>query len=249
MFVQLCRNEFMKIHAKRHALIFNSFIALLIIIIGLFIRIISKTGATNLDFLAILLQILPDIIMLFGIILAAQAVTDEFKDGTIKQLLIRPASRVSVIMSKFVTILLVLLFSHVVMLVVGYVTGTILLPIGHTSTFGGIISFWVSKFHFDLFLVAVTFAVAVFTTSLGPTIAIGVIVQMFSSLFANLAANKAWSKYVVLKYPSLASYYHGAKDSLGATLGFALMITLLTSLVIIGIFTYVFKHREIAGKS
>ncbi|MED2766069.1 ABC transporter permease, partial [Bacillus thuringiensis] len=47
---------------------------------------------------------------IFGITLAARTLTEEFQKGTIKQLLIRPRKRATVLFSKYITVLLTILF-------------------------------------------------------------------------------------------------------------------------------------------
>jgi ABC-type transport system involved in multi-copper enzyme maturation permease subunit len=100
-------------------------------------------------------------------------------------------------------------------------------------------------FPFSLFLMTLSFAAGVFTTSLGLSIGIGLFFNVFSSMFGLLAGKYAWSKFVVLKYTSLAHYVPGSNDPLGITLGFALGITVIYIAVVVLASIVRFKTKEI----
>ncbi|WP_152396410.1 ABC transporter permease [Paenibacillus guangzhouensis] len=247
MFMKLFQNEWMKMNSKRQGLYFNLFIIVMMGGIGLVIKLFVKGASEEMDaytFLSLLSQMMPMIIMLFGVVIGAQIVTDEFKDGTIKQLLIRPASRASVLMSKYVAAIVMFLLTYVVMIVAGFAIGAVFFGIGEGSIVDQIVSISYG-IPFSIFLLTVSFAAGVFTTSLGLSIGIGLFINIFSSMFGLMAGSKEWSKYVVLKYTSLAPYANGAVDSLGVNMWFALTITILT-IALFAILSIVrFRTREI----
>lgn len=248
MFMKLFRNELMKINSKKQGLFFNIFLILFIALIGICIAVFSKSTAESMDansFTSLIVMIMPQVVMLFGIVLGAQIVTEEFKDGTIKQLLIRPASRTAVLLSKYAAVVFMFILSFIIMLVASFAIGAILFKTGGDISFMDNVQDVFYIFPFSLFLMTLSFVAGVFTTSLGLSIGIGLFFNVFSSMFGLLAGKYAWSKFVVLKYTSLASYAPGAENSQGITLGFALAITVIYIVAILIASIVRFKTKEI----
>jgi len=247
MFMKLFQNEWMKMNSKRQGLYFNLFLIVLMGGIAVISKLFLKGASEGLNayaFLSLMSEMMPMIIMLFGVVIGAQIVTDEFKDGTIKQILIRPAGRASVLMSKYVAAIAMFLLTYVVMIVASLVIGAVFFGVGEGSLMDQIISISYGL-PFSIFLLTVSFAAGVFTTSLGLSIGIGLFINIISSMFGLMAGGKEWSKYVVLKYTSLAPYANGAVDALGVNMWFALTITIL-SIALFAILSIVrFKTREI----
>ncbi|ABS21407.1 MULTISPECIES: ABC transporter permease [Bacillus cereus group] len=108
--VKLIQNECLKLHAKKGIYILMGILIGLEIIIAVGVKQWAPSemqpsgygSFTNSMFDFIFL-----IVTIFGIILATRSITEEFQKGTIKQLLIRPRKRVTVLFSKYITIALV----------------------------------------------------------------------------------------------------------------------------------------------
>ncbi|OQR54837.1 ABC transporter permease [Bacillus sp. CDB3] len=110
---KLIQNEFLKLHAKKGIYILIGVIALLEILGAV---VIAKWGEADslsgsyLDFVISNIDLIILFAMIFGITTASRTITEEFQQGTIKQLLIRPRKRITVLFSKYITVLLTMLF-------------------------------------------------------------------------------------------------------------------------------------------
>ncbi|PFU39842.1 ABC transporter permease [Bacillus cereus] len=110
---KLIQNEFLKLHAKKGMYILIGVIALLEI---LGVLAMMKWGDENefkgsyLDFASSETGLITLFATIFGITIASRMITDEFQKGTIKQLLIRPRKRITILFSKYITVLLTIVF-------------------------------------------------------------------------------------------------------------------------------------------
>ncbi|EOW9526800.1 ABC transporter permease [Bacillus cytotoxicus] len=130
--VKLIQNEYLKLHAKKGIYFLMGILVGLEIIIAIGMKQwapaelqISGYGS----FTNTMLSLIFLIVTIFGITLATRSITEEFQKGTIKQLLIRPRKRVTVLFSKYITIALVIT-------VISFITFMISVLIGMV-VFGG----------------------------------------------------------------------------------------------------------------
>ncbi|MBJ8074180.1 ABC transporter permease [Bacillus toyonensis] len=110
---KLIQNEFLKLHAKKGMYILIGVIAALEILGNLAMMKWGKGDefkGSYLDYANSEIGLIVLFATIFGITLAARTLTDEFQKGTIKQLLIRPRKRLTVLFSKYITVLLAMLF-------------------------------------------------------------------------------------------------------------------------------------------
>ncbi|WP_242217059.1 ABC transporter permease [Bacillus cereus group sp. BfR-BA-01380] len=126
--IKLIQNEFLKLHAKK------SMYILLIVLTVLEIAeavIIKKWAPPKIQFEGFIMFAEQNIGMIvtfatiFGITLASRTITEEFQKGTIKQLLIRPRKRVAILFSKYITVLLAILFVCIASLLTAMLIGLI----------------------------------------------------------------------------------------------------------------------------
>ncbi|HDR6316030.1 TPA: ABC transporter permease [Bacillus thuringiensis] len=110
---KLIQNEFLKLHAKKGMYILIGVIAVLEIL-GVLAMLKWGDGSefkgSYLDFASSEIGLITLFATIFGITIASRMITDEFQKGTIKQLLIRPRKRVTVLFSKYITVLLTIVF-------------------------------------------------------------------------------------------------------------------------------------------
>ncbi|PEN88561.1 ABC transporter permease [Bacillus cereus] len=109
---KLIQNEFLKLHAKKSIYILIGVIALLEIL-GTVLLVkwgeADSLSGSYLDFASSHVDLIIVITTFFGITTASRTITEEFQKGTIKQLLIRPRKRVTILFSKYITVLLAML--------------------------------------------------------------------------------------------------------------------------------------------
>lgn len=246
MFIRLVGNELMKINSKRQSLYFNLFLIFLTVAVGGVIAAFSTSMAASLNavsFTSLMIQILPMIISLFGIVMGAQIVTEEFKDGTIKQLLIRPASRAAVLLSKYVTVVMMFILSYIVMIVAGLAVGAILFHNADSSqTLMDVLQAACNVLPYGLLLLTITFTAAVFIPSLGLAIGIGFFANIMSGMLVLLVQRYEWIKFIPLLYTNLGSYSSGNSP---ITMTFALTILGVYFIVLVSLSVVRFKTREI----
>ncbi|WP_028596264.1 ABC transporter permease [Paenibacillus assamensis] len=250
-FTSLVQNEWMKITSKRQLPYYLIFLfVVLAAAIGLQLWSQSEGGSEvgSVGFTSFIFGITSVFTGIFSIVIASQIITDEFKDGTIKQLLIRPASRTMILMSKLVTIILVVLFVNLAMLLVTALAAFILFD----SSAGGINVLWegtILPFFLtlpnELFYILVAFTAAVLTRSLGLSISIAVILNSLAGMLSIFIAEKPWYKYTVFPHLNWKSYYMGQPPIEGVTFGFTFGIFTLYMLALLLISIWVFKKRDI----
>lgn len=108
-FIQLVWNENMKTYKRSRTWSLMGLLAISNFLVGLFVKIVfGGTDFTLWDHLEIGSYILV-LVILIGIILGGDSVSSEFHMGTIKLLLVRPASRVKILAAKYVSVCLFLL--------------------------------------------------------------------------------------------------------------------------------------------
>lgn len=91
---------------------------------------INPTVKTNWHYLNEVVYGLTSLVTLFTVIVCSANVSAEFSDGTIKQLLIRPHRRWSILLSKYISVLLYSFFMLFVLLGAGYLFGMLFIGAG-----------------------------------------------------------------------------------------------------------------------
>ncbi|MDM5153987.1 ABC transporter permease [Bacillus sp. DX1.1] len=126
--IKLMQNELLKLHAKKSMYILLGVLAVLEIAAAIIIKTWAPADMQFEGFLVFADEIMAMVITfatIFGITLASRTITDEFQKGTIKQLLIRPRKRVTVLFSKYVivivAVLLICLISIPIVMLIGLV--------------------------------------------------------------------------------------------------------------------------------
>jgi len=203
------------------------------------------------------------LITLFVVIVAGDSLAGEFSTGTIKLLLIRPASRLKILLSKYVAalmygvLLLVILFVSSVLLngmIYGFSgwdqpfmkvsdTGVI----QETNMFLHIWSTYLLNTVSTIMYVTMAFMIsAVFRSS---AMAIGI------SIFAMLAGNTItfalsryeWSKYLLFANIDLSSHLNNAPFKEGMTMGFSITVLLIYFAIFNLLSWLVFTRRDVAA--
>ncbi|NKI22019.1 ABC transporter permease subunit [Paenibacillus dendritiformis] len=248
-FFSLVQNEWMKTNSKRQAPYYYIFLALMALLLGVVIRFfVFKDGAMPyLEFANTFVFIARPLTTIFIIIVAAQTITDEFKDGTIKQLLIRPASRSLVLASKWVNALLVLFAAYMIILLLGLGIGAALFNLAaeEATLMDSVMSLFLG-YSEAAFQLTLAFMIAVLTRSLGLSIALPIIVQMLGGTVSMMLHQKEWYKWLVFPHLNWGPYFgEGQLPYEGATLGFSLMMYAIYFAVLLAVSFFVFQKRDV----
>jgi ABC-2 type transport system permease protein len=203
------------------------------------------------------------LITLFTIIVAAGSVASEFSWGTIKLLLIRPASRTKILLSKYIAtllfalcmLLLLFIFSSVIAAIVfgienirepylAYQNGMVveknmLLHVMQVYALNCIDLVMMATFAFMISAVfrnhSLAIGLATFALFVGPQIT------------AFLAMKFDWAKYLLFANTNLAQYIDGTPLVEGMTMTFSIMMLLVYFVIFNALTWFIFRKRDIAA--
>jgi ABC-2 type transport system permease protein len=203
------------------------------------------------------------VITIFTIIIAGDSLAGEFSSGTIKLLLIRPASRVKILVSKYISFLmfgmLLLLTLFVLSVAVNgilYGFGYMDLPLVSMTAEGKIVeknmvlNLWKTYMLGGVSTVMyVTMAFMISSAFRSSTMAIGFSI---GALFAGNIVQEAlqrfdWSKYLLFANTDLTQYLNGHPFQEGMTLSFSIGVLAAHFLVFNLISWLIFTRRDVAA--
>lgn len=209
------------------------------------------------------LAILTSLLSLFTIITAAGIVSDEFKWGTIKLLLIRPISRSKILGAKYVSVLLFSITLLISLITFAWLVGAMLFglngftPMIVQETASGYqqISVWkeiLQNYGFGMvnLVMIATFAFMMSTIfrSSGMAIGLSIFLMLAGNTIVGLLAQYSWSKYILFANTNLQQYGNGAEPMIeGMTLAFSLTMLSIYFLAFLGAAFATFTKRDIAG--
>ncbi|WNR43925.1 ABC transporter permease [Paenibacillus roseipurpureus] len=203
------------------------------------------------------------VLTLFTVIIAGDMVASEFTWGTIKLLLIRPASRSKILLSKYVTTLmfsaafLVLLFITA-LIVNGILYGFGRLGLPHlTVNAAGEVKEASMLFHvlatYGLKLVElvmiVTLAFMISTVFRSASLAIGlsIFIMFAGNVITLLFLRYSWGKYFLFANTDLTQYLEDQPLAEGMTMGFSITVLLFYFLLFNVLSWEIFRRRDIAA--
>lgn len=207
-------------------------------------------------------------ILIFIIMISGSIVSDEFNKGTIKLLLIRPYSRLKILLAKFLTCLcmfiLFIVFIFISQLLVGGIIqgfGSLNVPAviynynTHNIETMSIIKYLIinicAKSPMFLLLITLAFTISTLFTNSALAIALPLLGYMVSSIINQLIAHALLKDikaplYFVTPNWDLTSYLFGGLPSFEPiNLGFSILVCLSYFLIMIFISCFVFKKRNI----
>ncbi|HSP22219.1 MAG TPA: ABC transporter permease subunit [Planococcus sp. (in: firmicutes)] len=206
---------------------------------------------------------LTSLLSLFTIIVAAGIVSNEFKWGTIKLLLIRPISRTKILLSKYVSVLLFALTLLVSMLAASWIVGALLFGLNGASpmivqeTSSGFEQTSVLKeilqgygFGMVTLVMMATFAFMISTIfrSSGMAIGLAIFLMMAGNALVAFVSQYSWSKYILFANTNLGQYFNGSEPMIeGMTLAFSLSILAIYFFIFLAAAWTAFTKRDIAG--
>ncbi len=207
---------------------------------------------------------LSSLISLFTIVVAAGIISNEFKWGTIKLLLIRPISRTKILFSKYFSVLIFALTLLIFLLVTSWMTGAVLFGLnGLNPTFVqqqaegfaqvGVLSEIVEAYGLSLvtLVMMATFAFmisAIFRSS-GMAIGLAIFLMMAGNAIVAFLAQYDWSKYILFANTNLKQYMDGSTPvNPDMTLTFSIVVLVVYFVVFLGAAWTAFTKRDIAGQ-
>nr|WP_242688785.1 ABC transporter permease [Bacillus sp. Cs-700] len=202
------------------------------------------------------------LISIFTIIIGAGVIASEYSWGTIKLLLIRPASRTKILASKFIATLLFALLSLVILYISSFIIGGLFLGFNavdqpYLTYSGGDVAETSMAIHYIVeyalasvnLLMMVTFAFMLSSIFRSSSLAIGLaIFLMFTgSQLTYILSQYDWVKYILFANTDLRVYFDGSPIIESMTLGFSLMTLLVYFIVFLLLSWLLFTKRDVAA--
>lgn len=206
-----------------------------------------------------------DIIQFISIItitVAAGIVAKEFSTGTIKLLLIRPASRVKILLSKYVSVLSFSVFVVLFAFTLAFIVGAVLFGFGDTGPYlayrgGEVVEVsQIGNMFFTYLLSSVnllmltTMAFMISAAFRNSSLAIGLsifLLLMGPSITQMIAIKYEWAKYILFANVDLLSYFNGYTMVEGMTLSFSIVMLVVYFIIFQAIAFFVFTKRDVAA--
>ncbi|WP_379141971.1 ABC transporter permease [Paenibacillus sp. sgz500992] len=245
-FNYLVLNEWLKLSKKRSFFVPHVLLILLPLLLGYMIKAFSKESfASASEFTAVMLQPtgIGQVIAILAIIGTAGIVSKEYSQGTIKFLLIRARSRMAILASKYVTVLLFALSLTAVAAVAVYLSGAIWFDVGGGEA--GIRDILLSLLYgcvYTVVYVTLAFMIGVLTTSTGVTIGI----TMFALTLDKVVIYRDFYKYFLFPNINLSVYHNNAAPLPGMTLGFSIVMLAVYLIAFLLAGFVVFRRRDVA---
>ncbi|MFS0674024.1 ABC transporter permease [Ornithinibacillus sp. 179-J 7C1 HS] len=202
------------------------------------------------------------LISLFTIIVAAGILANEFKWGTIKLLLIRPISRVKILISKYVAVLLFAFNTLIFLIILSWVIGAILFGVDGLNpymvveksgefAYVSIINEVLISYGLKLvnLVMMATFAFMISSIFRSSAIAIGtaVFLMLAGNSIVLFFADRGWAKYILFANTDLSQYIDGVEPLMeGMSITFSITV-LIVYFVIFAISSWiVFTKRDVS---
>ncbi|MGH1329102.1 ABC transporter permease [Bacillus pretiosus] len=256
--INLIKNELMKIFVKKNTYIFLTVLLTLQVATAFIIKSWLPTAerfSSYVTFTQFNFMIIAMLVTIFSISLMVKSIADEFQQGTIKQLLIRPKTRVAILLSKYFAMLITVVMFIVAALLVSMLVGGI--RFGWTAgDFTLAILFKIVLYEFVPIVFYITLALmlaSIITTTILP-VTITMFIFLLQSTIVNIATSmlKKYSDIVVFKHLSLRNLDanpligHGMNmlsEHFTLTTSFLYVVVHVLVMLIIG--SVVFKKRDI----
>ncbi|WP_099300675.1 ABC transporter permease subunit [Bacillus sp. Marseille-P3800] len=200
------------------------------------------------------------LVSLFIIAISATIVSSEFKQGTIKLLLVRPPSRIKILLSKYITVLIYMLVFVTTLWLSSLLFGAMFFGFDDQASFLHIVdgdvqergygfqSILVFVTHLPMTTLLATLAFAISSMFSSDIMAIAIsIASQFLGLVANVMLLEFYDWAILLPFVNDLSQYvteGGPISSLTSPL-FSAIVLIVYWLLFLGLALYVFKKREI----
>jgi ABC-2 type transport system permease protein len=205
------------------------------------------------------------VVTIFTVIIAAESVAGEFSSGTIKLLLIGPASRSKILFSKYATMLAFFILLLLTLFGTAFITSGILegfnnvgIPyiyetkdgILHVVNMTGYVLSTIGYQCIQMVLI-VTMAFMISTVFRSSSIAIGLSIGLsfIGTAIANFFSihSYGWAKYFLFENTDLTQYLNGTPMITGMTLQFSIVVLVIYFLVFNLLSWIVFNKRDVTA--
>ncbi|WP_078408891.1 ABC transporter permease [Priestia abyssalis] len=249
----LVQNENMKIFLRTRTLFLIGLIVLINFLTAIFMKNVLQQAAslsTMWDFTLSSVNLLW-VVQVFAVIIAGDIVASEFSWGTIKLLLIRPATRAKILFSKYIavlfftwTIMFVLFFSSLLFGLIFFGPGG-----GGLFMFGKVTSTYCLQFIEILMMVTFAFMISTVFRSSSLSIGLAIFLTFMGKPIVDILYhfNFEWGKYVLFANTDLTPYFSGGDPLFsGMSLGFSILMLLIYFTLFQTLSWLVFMKRDVS---
>ncbi|GAB6547104.1 ABC transporter permease [Bacillus cereus] len=255
--IKLIQNEFMKMHAKKTLYYLLGFMFIVQIVVGVIIRkwVPELTKGSFLDLASRDLSIISFIATMYGITLGRKVISEEFQTGTIKQLLIRPKKRMTILLSKYITVLLVIVLFGLLALMSSMIVGVCVMDGGSTElTFIVLMKMFLYKLPKAFFFATLAFFIANIFTKSVISLIIPIVFHFSTVIFEMALLNyaKDFAEYFITFHYNLSVYDSNklinaglSPEFPGYTFAKSLLIVVTYCVAMVSVACVIFKKRDI----
>ncbi|TSB48592.1 ABC transporter permease [Alkalicoccobacillus porphyridii] len=264
MFVSLLQNEWMKAYHRNKFIIFSSvMVGLLLLGAGatLFFNnydfgedAVPVPAVGSLEFATGAVDTLFVFVLVFSTVMVVSGVVSEYKNGTMKQLLIRPVSRAQILLSKWVMVYIASFAVLIALSFLSWIVGAILFE--NNTTFGESLSTLTQLVLYRMpmlfFYQAMALCLAILTRSTAISLSAVIVLHFTGNVLMLFVQRFEWSKFLIIPNLNLQYYseneliqYAGGPLIEGMTLGFSLTMIALYSVALLVAAHLVFHKKDV----
>ncbi len=203
------------------------------------------------------------LITLFTVIIAGDSLAGEFSTGTIKLLLIRPASRLKILISKYLSMIMFGLLLLIILFVVSLIVNGILYQFDSTglpyltvdshgvvkehNMFGHLWQTYLLNGVSTIMFVTLAFMISSAFRSSAMAIGFSIFLLFAGMLMLEIFHPYAWSKYLLFANLDLSQYLDGQPYQEGMTIGFSIAVLAAYYIVFNLVSWLAFTKRDVAA--
>ncbi len=263
-FMNLVRNENMKIYRRPRTYVMAGLLVFLTLIGSLITLAVSGRDNSMWDIAYIESMLMSGLVTIFVVIVAAASVAEEFSGGTIKLLLIRPWSRSKILLSKYISVFLYALLLTILMFTSVLFINWLVFGVGNSGvetammpdkTVSEVMTHFLKFYGLKFIGTIMTLTIAFMLSSMFRSSVLAVGIALFQILIVNNIASlimflkQKWVDYVLFVHLDLTKYL--SEDGLGIrpgmTLGFSLGVLAVYYILFMALAWLVFTKRDVAN--
>jgi ABC-2 type transport system permease protein len=258
-FLKLLQNENMKIYRRAATWVMFALVVGIPVMIALAVYLFTPGDRPSNWFITLIASnILINLVAIFTVVKAADSVAGEFSQGTIKLLLIRPWNRSTILLSKFLALILFGLIMTVTAFVASFVTGAAFFgyagspeDMGRDSPWTYMLLWYLYQFISIVVIATLAFMMSAVFRSSGLTIGLSIFLLFAGNIITSILMqlDKPFVKYVLFPHLQLATYLDGGPGPLpmySLTLGFSLAVLGAYFLFFVAVAWLVFSRRDVS---
>ncbi|WP_206922750.1 ABC transporter permease [Alicyclobacillus suci] len=202
------------------------------------------------------------LITIFAAVVGGDIVAAEFSTGTAKLLFMRPVSRLQILWSKYIAVLLFALGFVALLFVASWVLGGLVLGFdGATTPYQYVgsnqepaqipyASEVLRSYAFPLvplvMTLTVSFMISTLFRSSSLAIAVSILLLFAGAVVVTALSRYAWDKYILFANTNLSQYFVGGPSLKGMSLGFSVVVLIVYFVVFHLVAAIAFRKRDVA---